>query len=168
MFQIHLSREWVISSVLSHHSKNLKWWTDRYYSSVLSGKQMKIYLWGMRMGQPKSSKEKRSPRFNIGYSFYVFFSPLEPVLCKLGYPGRLFVLPEVLTPQVLRSSFVLFSRAFLFFVFQSPPFWTPFSYSNIIKFNSFQKCIRIYEELLIQIFLSYTCTSILDITLCVR
>ena len=34
-----------------------------------------------------------------------------PVLCKLGQPGVLFVLPEVLTP-VLRPSFVLFLRAF--------------------------------------------------------
>ena len=34
-----------------------------------------------------------------------------PVLCKLGQPGALFVLLEVLT-QVLRPSFVLFSRAF--------------------------------------------------------
>ena len=39
----------------------------------------------------------------------------EPVLCKLGQPGR-FVLPEVLTP-VLGPSFVLFSWAFLFLIF---------------------------------------------------
>ena len=39
-----------------------------------------------------------------------------PVLCKLGQPGVLFVLPEVLT-LVLRPSFVLFSQAFPFLVF---------------------------------------------------
>ena len=45
-----------------------------------------------------------------------FSSPPEPVLCKLGYPGGLFVLPEVLT-LVLGPSLVLFSQAFPFFVF---------------------------------------------------
>ena len=59
---------------------------------------------------------------------YVFSSP-GPALCKLGQPGMLFVLPQVLTP-VLGPSFVLFSQAFPFLVFQPPPFWTPFSYSN--------------------------------------
>ena len=44
------------------------------------------------------------------------FSLPGPVLCKLGQPGVLFVLPEVLT-AVLGPSFVLFSRAFLFLVF---------------------------------------------------
>ena len=43
-------------------------------------------------------------------------APAGPVLCKLGQPGVLFVLPEVLTP-VFGPSFVLFSRAFLFLVF---------------------------------------------------
>ena len=38
-----------------------------------------------------------------------------PVLCKLGQPGVLFVLPEVLTP-VLGPSFVSFSQAFPFLV----------------------------------------------------
>ena len=40
----------------------------------------------------------------------------EPALCKLVYPGGLFVLSEVLT-LVLRPSSVLFSWAFPFFVF---------------------------------------------------
>ena len=48
--------------------------------------------------------------------FTCFFPPPGPALCKLGQPGVLFVLPEVLTP-VLRPSFVLFSRAFPFLVF---------------------------------------------------
>ena len=63
---------------------------------------------------------------------YVFSSP-GPALCKLGQPGVLFVLPEVLTP-VFRLFFVLYSRAFHLLVFQPPSFWTPFSYSNYLTF----------------------------------
>ena len=55
-------------------------------------------------------------RESFGSSFYMLFPPSGPALCKLGQPGALFVLPEVLTP-VLRPSFVLFTRAFLFPVF---------------------------------------------------
>ena len=47
---------------------------------------------------------------------FLCFSLPGPVLCKLGQPGVLFVLPEVLT-LVLGPSFVLFSWAFPFFVF---------------------------------------------------
>ena len=47
---------------------------------------------------------------------FVCFSVPGPVLCKLGQPRVLFVLPEVLTP-VLRPSFVLFLRAFPLQVF---------------------------------------------------
>ena len=47
---------------------------------------------------------------------FICFSVPGPVLCKLGQPGVLFVLPEVLTP-VLGPSFVLFSQAFPFQVF---------------------------------------------------
>ena len=62
---------------------------------------------------------------------FICFSLLGPVLCKLGQPGVLFVLPEVLTP-VLVPSFVLFLWAFPFLVFQPPPFWIPFSYSTYL------------------------------------
>ena len=48
--------------------------------------------------------------------FSCVFSPPGPALCKLGSPGVLFVLPEVLT-LVLRPSFVLFLWAFPFLVF---------------------------------------------------
>ena len=41
----------------------------------------------------------------------ICFSVPGPVLCQLGQPGVLFVLPEALTP-VLGPSFVRFSRAF--------------------------------------------------------
>ena len=47
---------------------------------------------------------------------FICFSLPGPVLCKLGEPGVLFVLPEVLTP-ILGPSFVLFSQAFPFQVF---------------------------------------------------
>ena len=47
---------------------------------------------------------------------FICLSLPGPVLCKLGQPGVLFVLPEVLTP-VLGPSFVSFLQAFPFFVF---------------------------------------------------
>ena len=47
---------------------------------------------------------------------FICFSLPGSVLCKLGEPGVLFVLPEVLTP-ILGPSFVLFSQAFPFQVF---------------------------------------------------
>ena len=66
--------------------------------------------------------------------FICFFLPMGPAPCKLGL-GRSAVLPEVLT-RVLGPSFDLplfyFSRAFPFLVFQPPPFWTPFPYSNYV------------------------------------
>ena len=65
---------------------------------------------------------------------YVFFLHPGPALCKLGQPGVLFVLPEVLT-VVLGPSFDLplfYFLAFPFLVFQPPPFWTPVSYSNYL------------------------------------
>ena len=68
----------------------------------------------MRAADPKDAK--RSPQLNFGSSFYIFSPPPEPAVCKLGYPGGLFGLPEVLN-LVLRPSFVLFLWAFPFFVF---------------------------------------------------
>ena len=70
---------------------------DQCYSSILFGKQRKIHPRGVRAGLPKRHGEKRSPQLNFGSSFYMFFYPHpEPALCKLGQPGGLFVLPEVL------------------------------------------------------------------------
>ena len=54
------------------------------YSSVLFGKQRKIHPQGVRVGQPKRSKEERRERLNFGSSFHVFSPPPEPALCKLG------------------------------------------------------------------------------------
>ena len=68
----YMSGEFLFSPVLSHCSKNLKRQTDWYYSSVLFGKQRKIHPRGMGAGWPQS-KEKRSPQFSFGSSFYMFF-----------------------------------------------------------------------------------------------
>ena len=51
---------------------------------------------------------------------FICLSLPGPVLCKLGQPGVLFVLPEVLT-LVLGPSFVSFSRAFPFLVCSHRP-----------------------------------------------
>ena len=87
----------------------------------------KIYLRGVRARRSKDTSEdtRRAPQhagererereLALGPLFICLSLP-GPVLCILGQPGVLFVLPEVLTP-VLGLSFVLFSRAFPFLVF---------------------------------------------------
>ena len=81
----------------------------------------KIHLRGVRAHQSKDTR-RRAPqhagereRAGFGSSVCMFLSPWA-VLCKLGQPGVVLVLPEVLTP-VLGPSFVLFSQAFPFLVF---------------------------------------------------
>ena len=69
---------------------------------------------GEREREGMSEREREPQPF--GSSFYVFSPPPGPALCKLGQPGVLFVLPDVLTP-VYRLSFVLFLWAFHFLVF---------------------------------------------------
>ena len=59
-------------------------------------------------------ERERPPHF--GSSFYMISPPPGPALHKLGEPGGLFVLPEVLTP-VFGPSFIPFSWAFPFLVF---------------------------------------------------
>ena len=90
----------------------------------------KIHLQGMRACRPKDAKrrewgsvpvcgderERETDPQPFGSSFYMSFPFPGPALCKLGQPGVLFALPEVLTP-VLGPSFVLFSRGFPFLVF---------------------------------------------------
>ena len=81
----------------------------------------KIHLRGARARRSKDAKRRAPQRgrerekASFGSSFYSFPLP-GPVLCKVGRPGVLVGLPEVLT-LVLGPSFVLFSRAFPFFVF---------------------------------------------------
>ena len=82
----------------------------------------KIHLWGMRACRSKDTR-RRVPQ-HVGERerelalapLFICLSLPGPVLCKLGQPGVLFVLPEVLT-LVFRPSFVLFLRAFPFLVF---------------------------------------------------
>ena len=95
----------------------------------------KIHLRGVRACRSKDTR-RRAPqgvgeRERAGSGSSICLSLPGPVLCKLGQPGVLFVLPEVFTP-VLGPSFVLFSRAFPFLVFQPLPFWTPFPYSTYL------------------------------------
>ena len=86
----------------------------------------KIHLQGVRARRSKDTSEdtkKSAPARGRERQRELALAPLficlslpGPVLCKLGQPGVVFVLPEVLTP-VLGPSFVLFLRAFPFFVF---------------------------------------------------
>ena len=57
----------------------------------------------------KTRREERAPA--LWPLFLYVFPPPGPAPCKLGQPGVLFVLPEVLTP-VLGPSSVLFLWAF--------------------------------------------------------
>ena len=81
----------------------------------------RIHPPGVRACRPKDAKRRAPQRagerapWPFGSSFYMFFPPPGPALCKLGQPG-VFVLPEVLTP-VLGPSFVLFLWAFPFLIF---------------------------------------------------
>ena len=68
------------------------------------------------MTQKTQREERQTETPALWPLFSCLFSLPGPALCKLGSPGVLFVLPEVLT-LVLRPSFVLFSWAFPFLVF---------------------------------------------------
>ena len=131
-----MSGEFVISSVMSRHNKNLKRRMDQCYSFVLQLsfiQKVKENTFSRREGMPtqKTQREER-PTAQFRLLFLCFFSPPPgPVICKLDQPGVLFALPEVLTP-ILGPSFVLFLWAFPFLIFQPLPFWTPFSHSNYV------------------------------------
>ena len=86
--------------------------TNQCYSSVLFKRQQENPS-SKREGMPTQRlKEKRAgerasvwetdkerEKAPFGSSFYIFFPPSGPALCKLGQPGVLFVLPEVLRPS---------------------------------------------------------------------
>ena len=80
----------------------------------------KTHLRGMRAHGSKDMRRREPQRAGERElalaPLFICLSLPGPVLCKLGQPGVLFVLPEVLTP-VLRPSFALFLRAFPFLVF---------------------------------------------------
>ena len=91
--------------------QELKWWMDKCYSSVSLESKGKYSLDVWEHADPKDVKRREAPQPNFESSFYVFSPPPGPALCRLGYPGALFVRPEVLT-LVLGPSFVLFHRLF--------------------------------------------------------
>ena len=128
--QLVMSGELAISSFLSHHI-NLKRQTDQHYSPLTGQCYSSVSLRKERKIHPKDRNRRGAlAQFWLLFSD-VFPPPPGPALCKLCQPGVLFALPEVLT-LVLGPSFVLFSQAFPFPVFQPPPFWAPFSYSNYL------------------------------------
>ena len=105
-----LSGECVISSVLSHHCKDLKRWTNvtaELQLRVLSGKQRKVHPQGMRAGDPKGKALASS------FCMFCLLPPSLPYANWASQEGGVFVSPEVLTP-VHGFSFVPFSQAFLF------------------------------------------------------
>ena len=79
----------------------------------------KIHLRSMRARRSKDTR-RRAPQRVGGRRklalalIFICLSLPGPVLCKLGQPGVLFVLPEVLT--LVLGPFVSFSRAFPFLV----------------------------------------------------
>ena len=79
----------------------------------------KIHLWGMRAHGSKDTRRRapqRAGERELALApLFICLSLPGPVLCKLGQPGVLCLLPEVLTP-VLGPSFLSFSRAFPFLV----------------------------------------------------
>ena len=119
--------------------------TAQCYSSILFRRQQE---------NPSSRREGRSIQRHEETSapacgkeralalapLFICLSLPGPALCKLGHPGVLFVLPEVLTPMILGPSFVLFSQAFPLLVFQPPPFSTPFPYSTYLTHASHSIC----------------------------
>ena len=104
---ITLVGECVISSVLSHHSKSLKWQTSviaLLWLRALFSKQRKVHPQGM-----KASQLQRG----LNSSWLLPFIPLSPPLpwaCPMQI--GLFVSPEVLT-LVLRFSLAPFLWTFL-------------------------------------------------------
>ena len=66
--------------------------------------------------EEKSTPACRRQRERDSFDSFLYMPHPGPVLCKLGQPGVLFVLLEVLIP-ILGPSFVLFSWALPFLVF---------------------------------------------------
>ena len=125
--------------------------------------------------QEKSTPARRRERPPALWLLFLYvFPPSGPALCKLGQPGGLFVLPEVLI-LVLWPSFVLFSRTFPFLVFQPPPFQTPFSYSDYLTylrshffyFISPSQSLYLHVHLFVLLYLTYPTLTVPGIVLCI-
>ena len=105
---ILLLGDYVISSVLSHHSKNLKRWTDQCYSSVLFRKQRKIHPQGVRPDQPKRHEEKPPAQFWLFFLYVFFLLPLGlPYVNWSSQEGCLFYLRSSNLPCFIFTGFSL-------------------------------------------------------------
>ena len=71
-----MSGQFVISSVLSCHSKNLKQWVDWCHTLILFVNQRKIHPQGVRVGWTKRSKEKPEAQFWLLFCMF-FLLPLN-------------------------------------------------------------------------------------------
>ena len=71
------------------------------------------------------TRERESERKRFGSSFYMFFPPPGPALCKLG-----------LARSAICSAWSLHSGPRTFLVFKPPPFWTPFPYSTYLTLSN--------------------------------
>ena len=81
----------VISLVLSHCSKNFKQWMNQCYSTVLFGKQRKIYGLGVRVGRPKRLEERPEAQFWLLFLFFLLSLSL-PSVSRASQEGCLFQL----------------------------------------------------------------------------
>ena len=97
----------------------------------------KIHLRGVRACRSKDTRrapqrmgERERERELALALLFICVSLPGPVLCKLGQPRVLLVLPGVLTPVL--GPFVSFSQAFPFLVLEPPPSWTPFPCSTYL------------------------------------
>ena len=81
----------VISLVLSHCSKNFEQWMNQCYSTVLFGKQRKIYGLGVRVGRPKRLEERPEAQFWLLFLFFLLSLSL-PSVNRASQEGCLFQL----------------------------------------------------------------------------
>ena len=114
-----MSGECVISSVLYHHSKDLKWWSSVTAQLQLSfiDKQRIVHPRGVRADQPK----RKEARLNLGSSFYVF------CLLPLSLPYVNWASPE---GCCLPLRFLLWSLDFLLSIFMGFSFLCLFSHCH--------------------------------------
>ena len=124
-------RECIISLVLSHHSKNLKWWT-----SVTAWLQLS-FIWQAKENafsrhEGSWTQNKRGAKFWL--LFLHFFFPSSSYVNWVSQEGCLFHLRNSLWSLDLPLFHFHGLLPSLTFDFQPPPFWTPFTYSNYLSF----------------------------------
>ena len=74
IYEYEVSGEFVIASVLSHHSKNLKRRMNQCYISVLLGKTKDSTPLRHRIGGPKSQEKRREVSILLVFPFHTFVS----------------------------------------------------------------------------------------------